>query len=617
VLEVAAVIGGSFYVPVLAEMLEKNGLGDLLLELEAAGLVVPAPGSADGQEYRFKHPLIQEVTYETILRGRREELHRRAAEAIEIWLTDRVPGYHAMLAYHFGRGRDLERAEEYLFRAGDEAAKSAASNEALNFFRLAAEFYFQLHGEGGDPAKQARLEKSIAMALMNRGQLREAVEHFSEALAHLGDRAGRPRSRTAQYRGFAVDLAAVALGLYFPRSKRRPPATESQRERIDVRFRRGLAQTTTAPEFVFDTLATLRLLDRVDPHSIPEAGGIYAGAVGIFSYGGVSFALGSRMLERAREVVEGGDVRELRLYYRLMNWIHHYLAGDWSPAHDIDAAVLEEGLRYGRLWELQTFLDLDGERCIYRGDFAGARARLAELAAFAERYRHGVARAAHLAGTAHLHLERRELGAALRAAEQYYHDHADPAFQLQALGTQAKVRMLMGQAGAADAILERAAQLRARAGRLPPFHLSRYAGSRLFVDVAQLESALGAGDRARARMLRSRARRSAGEALGAVAKVAARRPEVYRLAGTLAWLGGHRRRALGWWRRSAEEAGRLGTAPELGRTAFELARRLPEARGAGALLGRDAAAWGDEARRVFQAHELGHDLALLDALAAR
>ena len=617
VLEVAAVIGGSFFVPVLAEVVEKNSLHDLLPELDAAGLVAPVSGAADGQEYRFKHPLIQEVVYDTILRGRREELHRKVAEAIEIWLTDRAPGYYAMLAYHYGRGRDLERAEEYLFRAGDEAARSAASNEALNFFRLAAEFYFQLHGEGGDPAKKAQLEKSIATAFMNRGELGKAVEHFSAALAHLGDPAGRPRGRAALYRGFALDLAAVCLSLYGLGTKRRKPATPEQRERIDIRFRRGLAQTTTAPEFVFDTLATMRLLDRVDPASIPDAGAVYAGAIGIFSYGGVSFARARRVLARARAVVEGGDVQELRLYYLLMSWIHHYLEGDWSPEHDIDEATLHEGLRYGRLWEVQTYLDLHCERCIDRGDFAAASGRLHELSEFAERYRHDVASAAYQAGTTLLHLARREVAPARLAAERYYQEHEEPGFKLFALGALARVRQLAGEPEAAEEMLTRAAELRARAGRLPPLHLSLYAGARLFVEMQQLEAAIEAGDRERIRAYRRRARRSARDALGAVAMVAARRPEVYRLTGRLAWYRGRHKAAFRWWVRSIREAERLGTAPDLGRTAGELARRLAEGRPGVRILDRDAEGWRAQAREIYAAHELVHDLARLDELARR
>jgi predicted ATPase len=592
VLETAAVIGPTFWSPVLAEVLGKETLDETLRALADTGLVV----EGDAQAWSFQHPLVQEVAYGTTLRARREDLHRRVGEALESWLTDRVPGYHAMLAFHFGRGRDLERAEAYLFRAGADAAGSAASNEALDFFREAAALYFQLHGDGGDPAKKAQLEKNLGMALMNRGQLAEAVESFGKALAHLGDPVSR--KPVELYRKLVWDLGNVAVGLHLPRRRGRIAANDVQREQIDIRFRRGLAQTTTAPGPVIlaDTVATLRRLERVDPQSVPEAGGIYSGAIAIFSYGGVSFALGRRILDRAREVVEGGNVRETMLYYRLMGWIHYYLSGDWSAAHDIDEALLEEGLRYGRLWEVQTFLDLDGERCLHRGDWDGAARRLDALSAFNEQFRHGTAIAAHRAITAYLHLERRELPEALAAIDRYYRDHAEASFQLQALGMMAKMHALGGDLPAAGQALARADELMQRAGEQPPFHRSRYDLARLLVDVARLDAGIDGRAAERSAVRAQRA------ALRGAAKVAARRPEVFRLAGTLALLRGRRRRALAMFERSVAAAEQLGMGPELARTWLEASRRGLRLRG------RDAEACRAEAQRLFAAHGLEAEL---------
>jgi predicted ATPase len=565
VLEVAAVIGGTFWAPVLKEVFDKDGLDRALEGLVDAGLIAPAPGSAGGQEWRFKHPLLQEVAYGTMLRARRVELHRKVAEAIELWLTDRVPGYHAMLAWHYGQGRDLERAEEYLFRAGREAVQAAASNEALHFFRQAAALYLQLHPEGGDPRKLAELEKSVGIALMNRGSLVEAIDHFNAALVHLGDPVSPSRlGRTVR---FGADVGAVVFDTYKPWSRRHPAAGDAQREQIDIRFRRGLSQSATSPEFVFDTMATLRRAMRVDPSTIPHAAAIYAGALAIFSYGGVSLSIGRRLLDRTLEIGDDASARELTLYCRLMRWIHHYLAGDWSAQHDIEQGVLDEGLRFGRLWEFQTYLDLECERRIFRGDFAGARERLGALTDFAERYRHDHALAASQALGAYLHLERRELPEALAAIEQYYRDHGEPSFQIQALGTAAKIRCLAGDLPGAEAAIERAGALMARAGRQPPFHESRYASARLLVDVARIDAAGGA------RGLVRSARRDCRHALRLAGKVAARRPEVWRLAGTLAWQRGRKRAAARWWEKSAAEAQRLGMHPERERTAAEVALR--------------------------------------------
>ena len=60
----------------------------------------------------------------------------------------------ACSAYHYSRGDEPAKAEEYLFKAGDEAARTAASSEALGFFREASRLYLQMHGDGGDPAEE-------------------------------------------------------------------------------------------------------------------------------------------------------------------------------------------------------------------------------------------------------------------------------------------------------------------------------------------------------------------------------------------------------------------------------------------------------------------------------
>jgi predicted ATPase len=136
-LQLASVIGQSFHHDILEEVRGPGPeLAEDLDELQALEFLVPWD-RLQGEEYAFKHPLIQEVAYDGILRARREELHRGVAQATERRLPPETPGFDAMLAYHFSMGRDAERAETYLFRAGDEAARVAASSEALHFFQEA------------------------------------------------------------------------------------------------------------------------------------------------------------------------------------------------------------------------------------------------------------------------------------------------------------------------------------------------------------------------------------------------------------------------------------------------------------------------------------------------
>ncbi|NNL66000.1 MAG: AAA family ATPase, partial [Myxococcales bacterium] len=516
-LQVASALGASFEPEILAAALGKESLDDRLADLVAAGLLLAA-----APRYEFKHPLIQEVAYDSIVEARRAELHHELGVAIEQTLSDRAPGYHARLAYHYGRGHDAERAEAHLFRAGEEAAGASASNEALHFFQEASARYFERHGEGGDPEKKARLAAQVAHAQANRGLLLEAVAHYDQALGHLGERTpGRVE--------LALRLPPLAIGLlarlYWPQRRQRP-ADDTERQVIGLMYDRAQAETTTSPtRFVYDTMRVLRNLQRVDPRSVDRAGGILASAVGTFAFGGVSFAVGHKFLERAEPFVERDDRREV-LLFGMMRFLLHFLEGDWDDVHGVAEDLLEEGRNLGALWEVANFLDLDTERRIYRGEFDEARARIEEIGRIVDAFQYDLARASHGALSTYLHIERGELEQALDSADHYFDEHAEDSFQVLALGARAKAEVGLGRLDAAGDSLSRAERVIERSGSLLPFHRSSYLRSRALLDVARLEADASAG-----RAARRAARKSVGRALGVAKVVASRRPEVYKLAG--------------------------------------------------------------------------------------
>jgi len=585
VLQVASAVGRAFEPAILAEVLERPDVGADLDSLVADELLArPASGRA---RLEFKHPLIQETAYDSILQARRETLHRRIGEVMETRLSPDVPGYEAMLAYHFGRGRDAARAETYLFRAGDEAARASASNEALRFFEEASRLYLEIHGETGDPRKMATLEASIARAYSNRGQLIEAVSHFNHALRHLGERV--PGDREILLR-IGPLLVAVLARLYFPGHARRA-ADERRREVIELMYGRAKAQTTTSPvRFVFDTMHNLWKLQQVDPATIPRAGAMYASTVGTFAFGGVSFAVSRRFLQEAEPLVRAGEPRE-HLIFEFMRFLHHFLEGDWDDARGVAPGRVEEGIEMGALWEVSNLLDLDTERCIAQGRFVRAREQLETLARVADLFQYDLARAAHQGLTAFFELEERRLEDAVRTCDPYRGGHGEDSFRVMALASRAKARALAGDLDDADATLERAAQVIARSGSLLPFHQSSYARSRALVDLARLEADGG-------RAARRRAGRSVARAARVAGRVASRRPEVFRLAGRYHWLCGSPRRARRWWTRSLAAGEVLGTAPEHARTELEIAERLgarPRVAGPGGRSPRDLAASAERA----------------------
>ncbi|HVH74903.1 MAG TPA: AAA family ATPase [Stellaceae bacterium] len=104
--------------------------------LVAAGLVFQR-GTPPAADYQFKHALVQDTAYGTLLRGPRQALHARIAAAIESRAPDRVEREPEILAYHLAEAGEAKRAAHYWKKAGETAVRRAANREAIGHFRRA------------------------------------------------------------------------------------------------------------------------------------------------------------------------------------------------------------------------------------------------------------------------------------------------------------------------------------------------------------------------------------------------------------------------------------------------------------------------------------------------
>jgi tetratricopeptide (TPR) repeat protein len=598
VLETASVIGRAVLRPVLADVLgDTADLDERLRRLTERGILLARRTRrtaaharrtfAAETEYIFQHALVQETVSDALAPEHRRALHGRVAAAIETRFADRLVDFFGMLAYHYGRAEQIEKAEEYLFKAGEEAARAAASSEALACFQEASRLYLRLHGGGGDPAKLALLERSIGLALMNTGRLAEAMPHFDRALAHLGDPV--PARMAGAVRRFAGDAAAVAARLVLPAALFGARTGERRdRDAIQVRYSRIKAQSTSDPtRLLFDYTRAIRLLDRTDPAAVPDQViGLYSGFAAMFAYSGVSFRLGRRYLAIADRLRRPGHAKD-RFDHDCLVCICNYLEGIWDDAAGaVPDELVAAALRHGGLWEVNTYLGLDADRRLRRGDFAGARRRIDQLAEIAATYGFGFARTNQMGMTALLLLEQRQLDGALDAANLYLAEVQEPPLRTLALGAKAKAEVLLGDLPSAAATLSAAEQVVRAAPIIPPWHLSAYACARLHHDLALLETDASAAPAAK---------RSARAARGVAGRVAVQRGEILRLTAHLHRLLGDDRHAARALSAAIAECERLGALPELARAH------------------RDAADWGldlgdgrDRAAHLARAREL-HD----------
>ncbi len=140
-LRIASVLGLFFPTNLLAKLAEEGETNvDVMLgELQRLDLVGEEK-LADRTEprYRFKHAITREVAYASLLLEDRRELHRRAGAAIEaLYSAERLAEHDEIVADHYERGGQLERAAEFARRAGDKAAASFALGAARAWYRRA------------------------------------------------------------------------------------------------------------------------------------------------------------------------------------------------------------------------------------------------------------------------------------------------------------------------------------------------------------------------------------------------------------------------------------------------------------------------------------------------
>ncbi len=112
--------------------------------------------------YIFKHALTQEVAYNSLLLKRRKEIHEKIGEAIEALYPDRLEEHYELLAYHYGRSANADKAVEYLDLANQKAVKLNAMEEAKAYFDEAMELLDAL------PETEENRQRRISL-LVNQG----------------------------------------------------------------------------------------------------------------------------------------------------------------------------------------------------------------------------------------------------------------------------------------------------------------------------------------------------------------------------------------------------------------------------------------------------------------
>jgi predicted ATPase len=216
--------------------------------------------------YTFKHALIQDVAYQSLLRSTRQQHHQRIAQALETQFPETVATQPELVAQHYTTAGCHEQAIPYWLRAGQQARDCSAHLEAVSHFTTGIELLKMLPETPEHTQQALALHLALGAALqVAKGQAAPEVEH-----------AYRQARALCQQVGETPDLVPVLYGLW--------------------RFYAARPQLHTARE-LGETL--LRLAHRAD------APAHYV--VAHYALGATWFWLG--VLPAARQHVEGGIAR--------------------------------------------------------------------------------------------------------------------------------------------------------------------------------------------------------------------------------------------------------------------------------------------------------------------
>jgi predicted ATPase len=157
VAQIAAVIGRQFGFALAVAIAARDGavLDAALDKLVAAGIVFPE-GRGLERGFGFKHALVRDAAYESLLLGRRREWHERIARALEQSFPEAVANEPELLAYHFAEAGSAVPACDYRMRAGDRAVSRSAYQEAVAHFSAGLKLADALPDPRRSDAQQAR-----------------------------------------------------------------------------------------------------------------------------------------------------------------------------------------------------------------------------------------------------------------------------------------------------------------------------------------------------------------------------------------------------------------------------------------------------------------------------
>jgi class 3 adenylate cyclase/tetratricopeptide (TPR) repeat protein len=604
-MKIAAVIGRTFHRSVLQAVAESSGflsgqdmtvLDRHLATLQAIELIRERQ-RAPVQQYTFTHALVRDAVYESVLARKRRELHAHVGIAIERLFADRLEEFYGLLAYHYAQAEAWEKAQKYLFAAGDQAGRVAANAEALSHYRNAMAAYARIFGDRWDPVERAALERKIGQALYHRGEHEEAREYLLRALDLLGF--SFPKGNQGIILAILRELMIqVGHRIAAPFSKGIQPRAVSKRVEEAMSDFEFICSMYSASQPLLATLAAFHSLNQAE-----REGSVEHRILGWAAFGYFCMHLGLRKgtsFYTAKALTASESSADIRAtaYASYCRAIYLHSSGDWAGAIENHRRASAAFKQMGNHWLMGACATVPVHIRHYSGDSRSALTELRELLPVIRDCGDSQALAVVLDGLASI---LRLSTGPIKEALEYALESVSLSRSVSNLthaedvtGELGFIYLRMGRLDEALAVLEESVRY------IKGNHISGLNATRP-IDALALAS-LMAVERAPTEEKKKwlkKAWQACRDALRQGRFDRAGLACALRFRARFEWLRGRPRAAHRFWRKGLAEASRLGAVYETGMIELEMGDRLRDARlvreaetildKAGAILDRDVA----------------------------
>ena len=483
--------------------------------LRARGLTVARPLSsfAGTQEYMFKHALLHQVTYDSVLKRQRRQYHTQAGEWLIERSGERVGEYAGLIGEHFERAGDADRAAEWFARAALQAQALYASDVAAEHYRKVLRLLPAARDRDVAGAmRKASAYEGLGEMLLLQGRYSDAAAGYT-AMRSAAEQAGDAIAQARAWYGLAE--VRERQGDY-PAAQASAAQAEQIAARVGAQIERAMARQIQA-WCSFQQGHTGAALQRAEEvlllateHDALREMGRALNLIGVIHQAGGNFARATAAMRSALELHrELGD--RLRVGGTLNNLGRAAeSSGDYAAAtkHSAEALAIAREINDPEL-ECHSLASL-GSTQVELGNFADGEQNLRQALRIAAASGPGLARIyCRLASAS---MGQNDLAGALAAAQQAF-EQAQAQRDRPALGLAWRVlgQMLARPEGAA-AVREAALQLPAPIRQPSP--ASCFAEStRIFAELAMpYERALTQRELARYELARGNS--ALGQAIG-------------------------------------------------------------------------------------------------------